>query len=206
MKAIFRAAFLAVPASALLLPHTAFAQQRDRAGEHDDNRWYIVAQQSDASFAATLESDASWWGRIDDDSNTHGLGVGYNILPSLGVRATYEWARSTEAGNVCPSGAICPAVAFTEDTDTDALSLVAVPRWQIGSGWEVFGTAGVLAWRSDPDGMIGRDRDVDVLAGVGVGYEFPLGLALAVEYQETVFSPDLDYDAVRLSLSYGLGR
>lgn len=195
-------ALIVAAASSLLVTGAAIAQGRDGPG---DSRWFVTTQHGEADYDVTLESDAEWWGRIDERSTTHSIGGGYRILPNLSVRAMYEWARGTDAQNVCPPAGICPAVAFTESTDTDALSVVAMPRWRFARGWDVYGTAGVIGWRAVPD-VIGRDRGVDALLGAGVEYEFPSGVAVALEYQQTVFSPDLDYDTVRLGLSYTFGH
>ena len=190
---------------AALLTGLAVVSTPTAVAQEGDGRWFVTLQYGEVDYDVTLESNANWWGNVDDTTNTYAVGVGYDFVSPFGVRLMYERAHRVHIANQCPPGLICPAVAFTESSDTDTLSLVAIPRWKFAPGWELYGTAGLIGWRISPDGAIGRDSGIDAIAGVGVGYEFPIGLALALEYQETVFGPHLDYDALRLSISFGFG-
>lgn len=187
-----RIALLILLASGLAWPtHGALAQT-------EDSGWFTTFHFGAADYDTTLTGDGPWWGEVDDDGHATALGVGYNVMPQIGLRFTYERNGGIDVANRCPEGRICPAVVFNESARADNWSLVAVPRLHFGDGWELYGTAGAMHWSIRPEGVIGRDSGTDFLYGGGFGFRFDNGLGLAVEYQES----GTDYEALRLNASF----
>ncbi len=182
-----------VVAGALHGSQLARAQEQGAA-----DGWFTTFQVGQADFDLPLRDGGPWWGRVDDDGDAVGFGVGYNWLPQLAFRFMFERDGSVHARNVCPTGDICPAVVFRESTRADVWSLVAMPRLRFGGGWEAYATAGAMHWSVRPEGSIPRDNGTEFLYGGGFGYRFENGLGFAAEYQES----GSDYDALRLNASF----
>jgi opacity protein-like surface antigen len=166
--------------------------------------FFVTAQAGRAEYDVRLQGDTLWWGNVDDSGTALALGIGYEFTRNLGVRAMYELARGISAENVCPPGRVCPAIAFSESTDTHHWSIVAMPRLPLGDGWDLYGTIGAMRWRIEPDhdpaiGRIASDDDTRLIYGAGVEYRFDGGMRVGIEYQRAGSA----YGATRASVGFG---
>ena len=84
----------AVALSLLILPAAAAAEQP----------WSVSARVGSASVDRLVRDSGPWWSDVDDRRVALAIGVGYDLLPSLGLRALYERANGFDALNVCPDG------------------------------------------------------------------------------------------------------
>jgi opacity protein-like surface antigen len=174
--------------------HQAMAQERD-------NGWFATLQYGQADYDVSLGGEARpWLGDVDDDGDAFAIGVGYDVLPELGLRLMYERVGGVAAANRCPAGSVCPAVVFEESTRTENWSLVAMPRLRFSENWEAYGTIGAMQWNIEPRGTLSDDDGTAFIYGAGFGYRFGSGLGIGAEYQRA----SVDYDALRLNVSYEL--
>jgi hypothetical protein len=190
---------IAVVVAAVAL--TTFAQARADA----PRGFFVDLQFGRADYDVRLRGDAPWWGDVDERGTVVAAALGYELTPNLAMRGMYEQARGIGARNVCPDGQPCPMVAFRESTDTDAWSLVAMPRLPMGNGWELCATLGAMRWRVDPDndrgfGRIASDSATHFVYGAVLGYRFDNGVRIGIEHQRARGG---DYEATRASLGFG---
>lgn len=163
--------------------------------------WIVSAHAGQTEVDRLIRSEGTWWNRIDDDSSSFGLSLGYDFFPELGVRLMYERAGSLRGINRCPAGQTCPAIVLTEGFDADLWSAAVVPRWYITHNWSIFGTAGLTHWRIGSGRRLPGDNGTDLTYGAGTSWLVTPEFELGVEYQRS----EMDHETWRLNLGWRFG-
>lgn len=160
-----------------------------------DGRWTASLHLGNAAIDRLVEDDGQWWSQVDDNGAAVGVSVTYEHSPIFGLRLMYELSAELEAGNRCPPGEVCPAVAIDEEVDFSAWQLAAVPRLPLGPDWSLFGTLGAMRWKLHQDDVLPGDSGTAFVYGLGLAWRAER-IELGVEYQRA----DIDLDTFRLSL------
>lgn len=159
-----------------------------------DGKWSAALHFGNAAVERLLEDGGAWWSQVDDNSAALGISLGYQYSPMLGVRVMYERAADLAAGNRCPPGQACPAIAIDEEVDFSAWQVAAVPRLPIGQDWSLFGTLGAMHWKLHQDDILPGDSGMELIYGLGLGWQGER-IELGVEYQRA----GVDLNAFRMN-------
>jgi opacity protein-like surface antigen len=141
-------------------------------------------------------SGATWWSRVDDDELGLGASVTYEPWAWLGLRVLYEQAEGLRAENRCPSGRVCPAVAFDESVDLRAWQFSALPQMRIAPDLSLFGSIGAQYWKLKRDEILRGDSGVDFIYGVGATWHVNPRVDFGLEYQRS----NIEYQSFRVNL------
>jgi len=183
MTYCIRCLFL-VASSLVVLPTSA----------QSERPWSVSVHAGSANVDRLVRESGPWWSDVDDRRAALAIGVGYDPLPVLGLRALYERANGFDALNVCPDGQACPAVSISEDMDFSHWQVVLEPRYPMTNEWSLFASLGVMDWRLSRDDVLPGDSGTDFVYGAGVTWRTTGQIELRVEYQRS----GVDYDAFRL--------
>lgn len=174
----------AVAACALAIATVSWADQPWRASVHLGT----------VSVDRLARDSGQWWSDIDGREAGLAISIGYDLLPTLGVRALYERANGLGASNVCPDNGVCPAIAISEELDLDHWQLAIEPRYPLGNGWSVFATLGIMDWKLRRDDILPGDSGTHAVFGAGASWRVTGRMELQLEYQRS----GIDYDVFRL--------
>lgn len=159
-----------------------------------DGPWSVAAHVGNAAVDRLVEDSGDWWSRVDDSGAALGLSVAYDYSPVMGVRLMYERAAELAAGNRCPPGDVCPAIAIDEEVDFTAWQIAAVPRLPLGPDWSLFGTLGAMRWELHRDNLLPGDSGTELVYGLGLAWRGQR-IELGAEYQRA----GIDLDSFRVS-------
>jgi hypothetical protein len=159
--------------------------------------WSISAHAGQASVDRLVRAGGDWWSEVDDRNMAVGIALGYEHHRWLGVRLMYERAHDFRTINLCPAGAVCPAVALREHADLSNWSFAALPRLQFTRDWALYGIAGAMHWRLRVDGILPGDSGTAFTYGGGIAWRTSPRIDLSMEYQRA----KLDYDAWRIGVT-----
>lgn len=161
-----------------------------------DGRWSVSASVGTIELDRTAKGSDIWWADIDDRSTGWGLNAGYLLHPRLGIRVGYERADDYDSFNQCPPATPCPALAIEEKVDFTAWHLAALPRFELGQGWAVYGVLGVMDWDIRGANLLPGDSGTAFRYGAGLSLQFGDMYELGLEYQ----AADIDYQAFRVNI------
>lgn len=160
-----------------------------------DGKWSAALHLGNAAVDRLVQDGGAWWSQVDDNSAALGVSLAYEYSPLLGVRLLYEQAADLAAGNRCPPGETCPAIAIDEEVDLSTWQIAAMPRLPLGPDWSLFGTLGAMRWKLHQDNILPGDSGTEFVYGLGLAWQAER-IRIGVEYQRA----GIDLDAFRLSL------
>lgn len=146
---------------------------------------------------------------VDDGDTAWKLFGGYRLHPNFGIEGAYvDYGTLTTRSRVTAPSAGTVAI----DMDVTAWTFDAVAFLPLGSGFELFGKAGVALWDSDA-GVSGTggggtfsdsvsDDGSDVHFGVGASYALTDNVRIRAEWERINADDDLDAWTVSAVLGF----
>ncbi len=143
-----------------------------------------------------------------DDSNTTGLITsgtvdgkdtgfkifgGYQFNHNFGVELAY-----VDLGKAGYSGFFGAAPVTGGTVKTSGLNISAVGTLPLGSGFALFGKAGLFAWESEANDVTGgvpfsgKEDGTDLSLGIGASYDFTKNFAIRAEWERFKAVGDID--------------
>jgi OOP family OmpA-OmpF porin len=163
-----------------------------------------VAQSSFYIFGAfgNTDSDVSLGGlnRVDDDSSSYALGVGYAFTPNVSLEAAYRDFGSHNGETDCPPDFTCLVIPVSTQADLTGISLSLIGSIPLTERLDVFGKVGFTSWNVDFEGISAAfdDSGEDFLYGAGLRWSIDDRWKVFAEYEKH----DLDLDTVAIGVSF----
>jgi len=161
-----------------------------------DKPWTVAVHGGTLEVDRLVKRGGPWWAQVDDDESSFGVSVEYELLPILGLRVMYEWADDLASTNVCPPGAVCPAVAINGKSDFTAWHVMLVPRYALSPNWSAFSLLGMSDYELDRSGELPGERGTEFSYGVGLDWQATEVMNLTLEYQAST----IQFDVIRFGL------
>lgn len=140
------------------------------------------------AFASVGNADADFRpdvnDAVDDDDQSFELGVGMTLGQHLLVQLSYQDFGSPTAYAGCPPEVDCSLVSTPEPVDIDGWSAAVVGRLPLGSGFSLFGKAGITAWDASAASASLNDSGTDLLYGAGAWWSATDRWGFVVQYEE----------------------
>jgi len=123
-------------------------------------------------------------GSVDGSDSGFKIFGGYQFNPYFGLELA--WVDLGKAGY---SGTFLGTPVTGGSVETSGLNFSAVGTWPLGSGFALFGKAGVFAWEAKANDVTGglpfsaKEDGGDVSFGVGANYDFTKNFAIRAEWE-----------------------
>jgi OOP family OmpA-OmpF porin len=140
-------------------------------------------------------------GSVDGSDTGFKVFGGYQFNPYFGVELA--WVDLGKAGY---SGTFFGAPVTGGTVKTSGLNLSAVGTLPLGSGFAIFGKAGVFAWEAKANDVTGgvpfsaKDDGGDLSLGIGASYDFTKNFSIRAEWER--FKAVGDIDLLSIGLVY----
>jgi OOP family OmpA-OmpF porin len=140
-------------------------------------------------------------GTVDDKDTGFKIFGGYQFNRNFGVELAW-----VDLGEASYSGTFLGLPVTGGTVKTSGLNISAVGTFPLGSGFALFGKAGIFAWESEANDVTGgtpfsgKEDGTDLSFGLGASYDFTKNFAIRAEWER--FKAVGDIDLLSIGVAY----